>query len=126
MRDIMFRGKRPNGKWKISKNIEQRLDSRIILGGYLVIPETVGQYWRTVNEIDIYDGDIFTINGKYPKVVKYDEAHACFCIGNIEQIQFQDTFDIWQTPDSKWWEERALMIEIIGNIHDNPELLTNT
>lgn len=88
-----------------------------------VLPGTVSQYWRTVNSVDLYDGDIFAINGKYSKIIRYKEDKACFCVANLNQIECEDIFDIWQMPDEKWWNERNILIDVIGNEFDNPELL---
>lgn len=93
------------------------------LKDFEVFPETVGQYWRTVNDVDLYDGDIFTIEGKYSKIVRYKEDKACFCVANLNQLECEDVFDIWQIPDEKWWNERNILIDVIGNEFDNPELL---
>lgn len=91
-------------------------------GVYDVDGDTVGQYWRTVNNQEIYDGDVFTVNGKYPKLVKWVEEYACFCIANIDDIG-DIWVNPWQTPALNWFKELNREIKVIGNIHDNPELM---
>lgn len=55
MREIKFRGKRENGKWKVSGSLKQLQDGHIRLGDYLVNRETVGQFTGLydVNNVEI-------------------------------------------------------------------------
>jgi uncharacterized phage protein (TIGR01671 family) len=82
-----------------------------------VIPETVGQYTGLTdkNGKRIFEGDIVTTykfntpNKKY--IIKFDLLLGAFIGGSAVDMYFT-TFD----GDSDYFE-------IIGNIHDNPELL---
>lgn len=143
MRQISFKGKRKDGKGWVD-GCYQRLvvhgvmkhfiapanslvfdDIKLIDSLIEVDEKTVSQYWRSVNKVDLYDGDIFTINGKYSKIVRYKEGKACFCVANLSQLECEDVFDIWQIPDEKWWNERNILIDVVGNEFDNPELLNH-
>lgn len=64
----------------------------------------------------IYEGDILALPyqaGWQPILgfVKFDEKEACFLLSKNEKDK---------TPQSFWWNEGK---EVIGNIHENPELL---
>ena len=91
-----------------------------------VIPETVEQFIgiRDKNGKEIYDGDIITVRGKYPRIVLWDKMMWAL----MPTIYCHDE-DFWvmnlQHPGVDWWEEYSDEIEVIGNIHDNPELLKN-
>ena len=89
----------------------------------IVLPESVGQFiGRKDNKLtNIFDGDIITVNGHYPKLVKFIPERAAFCLANISDFKNQEWCDIWQQPHSSWWDE--MNIEVIGNKFDNPELL---
>lgn len=135
MREILFRGKRAyNGKWVegwlvIKKDPVIEVTYCFILAygkgesfvtWYPVIPETVGQYTglKDKNGKRIFDGDIVQIkdfthgcalNYKQPTskwVVHWREDTARFCIDYMSVLPFDFTKS-----------------EVIGNIHDNPELL---
>jgi len=90
---------------------------------YAVIPETVGQFTglKDVADYDIYTGDIVRVyyNG-YEETsvheVRYmiDESYPAFDLVPI--INFADS-------NSLQYAFIAYAIEVIGNIHDNPELL---
>lgn len=91
-----------------------------------VIPETVGQYWRTINGIYLYDGDIFSLSGQYEKVVKliqYNEEMACFCIANIDSLKYEYCMYIWETPSLDWWQTFNQDIKLLGNRFDDAHLL---
>lgn len=89
-----------------------------------VDPDTRGEFIGLYdsNGKEIYEGDIFTVNGKYPKVVKFISEQAAFCIANIDELN-RDYIYPWQRPSSDWWDKFKREIIIIGNIFDNPDLL---
>ena len=120
MREILFRGKRTdNGEWvegDIHKNTEFS-KSHIHPNGervmsFDVIPETVGQYTGLVdkNGVRIFEGDIVKAFTRYGTEHQYAITYRAgtFWFGGWNWVEFLDRF---QFP------------EVIGNIHDNPELM---
>ncbi|MMZ56677.1 YopX protein [compost metagenome] len=118
MRDIKFRGKRvDNGEWVQGYYLYGAIKDEHIIWtdheNWKVEPETVGQYiGLTIAEDDIYDGDVVVglrpshWHDGYEKVravVTYkDDIQAFSANGRVHNID---------------------ELEVIGNIHDNPELL---
>ena len=84
---------------------------------------TIGQFIgrKDNTKKEIYEGDIITVNGHYPKIVQFIQEKAGFCIANICDFKNQDLWDIWQQPPTIWWDE--MEIKVIGNVFENPELL---
>ena len=122
MREILFRGKRiSNSKWvegfMYSQHfpLEFRDDFyiRCYDTDYLVLPETVGQFTGLTdkNGMKIFEGDILTIEneGVYA-AIKYNESNAAFYGEDEDHEDYLG--EAWGTD-----------VVIIGNIHDNPELL---
>ena len=129
MREILFRGKRvDNGNWiegyfcgKVNKSFFSSAEdcAQIIdkdLWWYEVIHETVGQYTgltdkngKKIFEGDIVEGADFTVEDGGYGVVSFDEG-AFEVSGNNIIGTFHENY---------WGKE----FEVIGNIHDNPDLL---
>ena len=121
MREILFRGKTELGRW-IEGDLLQYLGYGKVhivrhclgAGGQEVIPETVGQYTGLTdkNGKKIFEGDIVTNHkGDIGRVTWYEE-YCAFMIYSITENKVYWLFD-----------NDFSLIEIIGNIHDNPELL---
>ena len=139
MREILFRGKTEEGEWV------QGYPIRIYeYGGkvweivpfdtmndinHFVIPETVGQFTGLTdkNGKKIFEGDILAetwwgeLYAKNPILCKFHNGSFCFT-----------KYRIWDTANDckrAWvWKQRFLKktlkyCEVIGNIHDNKELL---
>ena len=115
MREILFRGKRlDNGEWVEGNLFVSDTDGRTyILAGSRTItiewevdPSTVGQYTglKDKNGRRIFDGDILTLRGGRPRVVRFEDGTFILEYSSI-QMRFANKF------------------EVIGNVHDNPELL---
>lgn len=128
MREILFRGKRiDNGEWIKGDLIENQGDHYIYEASDVttfacgcttevsvycnqVIPETVGQFTGLTdkNGKRIFEGDIVRKPELYMNavgVIRYGGTHfRCSCK---------------EYPDLGIWT----LDEVIGNIHDNPELL---
>lgn len=131
-REIKFRGKRlDNGEWVYGyfytiQEIEHYILQPCALGVLHteVIPETVGQFTGLFdkNGKEIYEGDIISVNGKYPKLVKYIDDYACFCLANITDLN-KKWISPWQQVSSSWWNDFKREIRVIGNIYDNPDLI---
>ena len=137
MREIKFRGKRlDNGEWLYGNLVELRnpfnpndapacfiMPKEVNIAApdsiaeqEVVDPDTVGQFTGRIdkNGKDIYEGDILIEPGIFdlPRTVFWD--HRFMRFGNIAPstcgyIALHD----YSKP------------EVIGNIHDNPELLSN-
>ena len=133
MREILFRGKRvDNGEWiqgdivqfpvhGVVRIVEQEPSYK----GAEVDSDTVGQYTGLTdkNGRKIFEGDIIHLEysqvffggvyfGEYTAEVSYKEG--CFITDGM------NNGDEIETPLSGFNNDE---VEIIGNIHDNPELL---
>lgn len=128
MRDILFRGTRKdNAEWVYGYyefyngghyiNIQT---DRVNSGGYpirefiKVIPETVGQYTGLTdkNGKRIFEGDI--VKGE-------NWLHKDHCIHRV--VFNEGGFYFIDKDGDPWHHDHINDFEIIGNIHDNPELL---
>ena len=121
MREILFRGKRTdNGEWVQGSPIFQ--DCYVLIRfwnseefeyeEYLVIPESIGEFSGLTdkNGKKIFEGDILKGMGGLYRVY-FDTSLSCFEWAKINGN--------WEETFSGFADE----YEIIGNIHDNPELL---
>jgi len=135
MREILFRGKRTdNGEWVYGllcrvgdtyANI-RRMDTAVL---YSVLTNTIGQFTGLTdkNGKKIFEGDILKIIHKYQSpfdddtkeytdittdVVFFDDEGLCFSYGNSPFLCVVDNV--------------TAEYEVIGNIHDNPEMLEVT
>jgi uncharacterized phage protein (TIGR01671 family) len=136
MREILFRGKKYNGEWAhgyyvqannswhgYGKHKERIVCSACANGGWFalqekhaVIPETVGQYTglKDKNGKKIFEGDIVkSIETKETGVVQFFPEHSAFMIW----CKFSN--------EVGFLYECTSIAEVIGNIHDNPELIRN-
>jgi uncharacterized phage protein (TIGR01671 family) len=127
MREILFRGK-SNKKWcEGSLLYDEENDKAFIAerfedgAAYLneVFPKTVGQYTGLTdkNETKIFEGDIVT-SAYYLKkdktknsIIEYGEWNCSCCNGVFGWVS--NGFVDFRDED----------VIVIGNIHDNPELL---
>lgn len=144
MREILFRGKRlDNGEWVEGGFGQIDLTTRIVAQGivvgaihYIVDPSTVGQFTGLLdkNGKRIFEGDVVEYNDGYDYiegVVVFE--FGAFGIGSREVIGIStaccDNFaNLWQLYwDQEVTDEPELYYcTVIGNIHDNPELLEVT
>lgn len=128
MRIIKFRGKRiKNGEWLYGDLMQ---DDR---GGYYVFSidcdglhkenkvdtDTIGQFTGLFdkNDKEIYEGDIVKIKSQICGDLFYEVVYS------IDEAAFAMKMD--GNAVYRYFEEIAegRMTEVIGNIHDNPEIL---
>lgn len=123
MREILFRGKRlDNGELVDGNLFVSDTDGRTyILAGsrittieWEVDPSTIGQYTGLVDKNGkwIFEGDIVkSIETKETGVVQFFPEHSAFMV--------------WCKSSNEvgFLYEYTSIAEVIGNIHDNPELL---
>lgn len=123
MREILFRSKRKNdGKWVYGFYLNRSNDKEDIhcimekfpaTKGQHVMPETVGQYTGLTdkNGKKIFEGDILNchsldgVNDFRNRIVVWSELFLCF------------------KADKPLYGDGLQIYEVIGNIHDNPELV---
>jgi len=140
MREILFRGKRvDNGEW-ISGDLRHWRNGMVGIHNnalnftLVVVPETVGQFTglRDKNGRRIFEGDIlhlwieydneFDPIKKYRAIVEFGNPNAeynwGFQLNMLEITPFNNDILLWIEM-----EESGAFCEVIGNIHDNPELL---
>ena len=127
MREILFRGKRAdNGEWitgdlwnmpyaDLGVSIVNFFIDTGTTGGLRVIPETIGQYtgWDDKNGVKIFEGDILyhPIQGKRKVYYPFSEKVSSYGLRMIEgKVRMASTLS------------DGFLYEVIGNIHDNPEV----
>lgn len=136
MREILFRGKRKdNGEWVYGYICYYGFtgeENTYIVPNYAsalysieVDPETVGQYTGITddNGKKIFEGDILNVinpdDDDYDYITKvYFECNT-LCV----DVEGQD-YDYTSIGFAvEIWDNECDRVEVIGNIHDNPELL---
>ena len=77
---------------------------------------------KDISGKDVFEGDCLkTPRSQIVKVVRYQVDRASFLMANVSDFQFEQNWDIWQKITQKYlWE---FEFQVIGNIHENPELL---
>ena len=136
MREILFRGKRTNnGEWvegDIHKNAEfskahiHPSGERVM--SFEIIPETVGQYTGLLDKKGkkIFEGDIvhavYQVGYVGCKNVDYGIGVVKYCDSYYGGASYE--IDIIGDSGSRAFTASLENgVEVIGNIHDNPELI---
>ena len=136
MREILFRGKRTDsGEWvygnyciaeKLDKSGVEYFIIEIEAEGsqYYVIPETVGQYTGLLdkNGKRIFEGDIVKTK-KYGKIIGHSNVNGFdifVVIYESAMFRLENTHRAFNLVGKCG---KGIDYEIIGNVHDNPELL---
>lgn len=119
MHEILFRGRCEGGPWLYGSLLVYGdgfceicvPDGEDALNKFRVDPETVGQYTGLTdkNGKKIFEGDVVSYRDEFG-VIEYHEGEAMFVV----------SFDTWLTDFDHICGNS---LEIIGNIHDSPELL---
>ena len=131
MREILFRGKTDKGKWVEGYVFEMHIlgdkttyistkpfmlcnDGDFDYEPFAVDTETVGQYTGLIdkNGTKIFEGDIVSISGDFKGIYTcvWEEYHFDY---ELENKTMRCCLACVYSDD----------IKVIGNIHDNPELL---
>lgn len=130
MREIKFRGKRlDNGEWVYGSLV--LFDGAALIAdlsspnnctGKPVNPKTVGQYpgLKDKHNKEIYEGDIVfvTRNQIFTPGNFYSERNIRLVEFNNDEVRFG-----WSISGLMFCKTAQTRLEIIGNKHDNPELL---
>ena len=138
MRKILFRGKRiDNGEWEYGGCVftENKVcliynqTHSIDLQGCTVEENSVGQYTGLTdkNGKKIFEGDILKIVHKYQP--PFDDDTKEYTDIDADVVHFDDEglcFSYGKSPFLCVVDNVTAEYEVIGNIHDNPEMLEVT
>lgn len=140
MREYIFRGYDAVGDkgWVFGDLVHNKkvtregLEDRVMVGGYEVVPESVGLFTgiHDKNGKEIFEGDVvckrdLTFNLQYKGVVVYNSAIGCFRIHSESKwstmrmgFEASDVYNDGQCTVPVKYE-----YEVIGNIYENKDLL---
>ncbi len=130
MRTIKFRGKQiTTGKWLYGDLMHDNqsgcyiypMDATELWAENKVIPETIGQFTglRDKDGKEIYEGDIIYMDSWSPHKYEIKFIEAAFCLAFISghsKGEFAGNIHYIHHAEHN-------QSKVIGNIHDNPELL---
>lgn len=133
-REIKFRGLKDNGEWIKGDLVNSFEGVHIVSDSYFkpsnddspllisVKSESVGQYigLKDMSGAEIYEGDIYEMCGSKYQII-FD--NGCFC---VNRIGFNNPCPINWCPENEddcKVDNFSSKILVIGNIHQNPELL---
>lgn len=130
MRKILFRGKRiDTGEWVYGdfRNTNGMNPHNAFIVTYTneqyneVIPETVGQCTdlKDIYDKDIFEGDVIALNEDVKKIFDVEDGEVRYGWGGFYVKEFSplNSLNTLASYDC------ILRGKVIGNIHDNPELL---
>lgn len=148
MREIKFRGKEigSDGEWRVGDLHITATKPHIhsLSNKYLIKIETIGQFTglRDKNGKEIYEGDIMGLPENDANGVKYKNRYTRvvewvndgfflldYCTMGGEVRKYGDRIALEISLKSNYagiarcFQERGLDYTVIGNIHDNPELI---
>ena len=127
-REVLFRGKRAdNSEWVegfyVNKSPEKhQIVTKKDMFPVQVLPKTVGQYTGLTdkNGYKIFEGDIVNLGRERLYFVKY--LSCSFFLYHCLELKDLDgkplTWGLLSRAGELGWQ-----IQVIGNIHDNPELI---
>ena len=137
IREVIFRGKRAdNGEWVEGDVLQTRYHSGHIeyqimpqtpvSSAYPVISETVGQFTGLTdkNGKRIFEGDICRFK-------RFNDFYIGKIVFNVKTASFVMWYQLIVGAYGEKATQKMLLsvcddIEVIGNIHDNPEILKNS
>lgn len=119
MREILFRGKRvDDGEWVFGdllhncdcvKIRENETEINHVARSFPVLPKTIGQYTGLTDKngvTKIFEGDVISCD-YFIGAVSF--CNGCWCASEVGKMP-EDLYEL-------------INLEVIGNVHDNPELL---
>ena len=136
MREILFRGKRvDNNEWVYGFLSKSRGNNHFlslcidheengVMLSSIVEPETIGQYTGLTdkNGVKIFEGDIIKVHKSDTYVIKYGEyTPRNYCLARYYD---KPTIGFYAYDGERCFQlsTNSRCYEVIGNIHDNPEL----
>ena len=138
MRTIKFRGRDiKTGKWFFGNYYDRDTKGNTHIAnldeGCLTIdPETVGQFTGLKDKKgqDIYEGDIICVKfidgSGGNNLIGWNEEFASFgCMNRYEYRSIKEGYDFaaFNGYVLDAYRRKSIIFEVVGNIHDNPELL---
>jgi len=129
MRTIKFRGQRFDKEFVYGYVQYFKNTDEFVIDEYTVDEDTISQFTGLYdkNGKEIYENDILKVKTNEgieynPLLVVYSEVYGGFCL--LSKNVLNITPDKPHRPiNPNWWDGFKDEIEVIGNIHDNPELL---